>query len=126
MGTLKQWRLSSISDSTLRRRQSSSRPRVQLLLRTVPVQPQARYRGRRLLVLYIDLYNMSLFDQLRTYAHADRYIATQMTPADMVQIMVFQNGRLRVKQEFTDDRAALRDVIESLRAATEDDEPTAD
>jgi VWFA-related protein len=88
------------------------------------VQPQARYRGRRLLVLYIDLYNMSLFDQLRTYAHADRYVATQMTPVDMVQIVVFENGRLRVKQEFTDDRTALRDVIESLRAATEDDEPT--
>jgi VWFA-related protein len=90
----------------------------------VPVVPgQRRYRGRRLLVLYIDLYNMSLFDQLRTYAHADRYVATLMTPADMVEIVVFEKGRLRVMQEFTDDRAALREVIESLRSATEGDAP---
>jgi VWFA-related protein len=87
-------------------------------------QGQSRYSGRRLLVLYIDLYNMPLFDQLRTYAHADRYVATQMTPADLVQIVVFENGRLRVKQEFTDDRTALREVIESLRSATDGDEPS--
>jgi VWFA-related protein len=86
------------------------------------IQAQRRHRGRRLLVLYIDRTNMSLFDQLRTYAHADRYLATQMTPADVVEIIVSDKGRLRVAQEFTDDRPALRQAIESLRRATEDDE----
>ena len=35
-----------------------------------------------------------------------------MTPADMVAIMVFQNGAVRLKQNFTDDRAVLREAIQ--------------
>ena len=33
----------------------------------VPLPGDARYRGRRLLVLYFDLYNMPFFDQIRMY-----------------------------------------------------------
>jgi VWFA-related protein len=88
----------------------------------VPVPGDARYRGRRLLVLYFDLYNMPFFDQLRMYAAADKYVAAQMAPADMVAVMVFQNGVVRLKQDFTDDRAALRDLVRDLVTAAEENE----
>ena len=80
----------------------------------VPLPGDARYRGRRLLVLYFDLYNMPFFDQIRMYQGARQYIAAQMAPADMVAIMVFQSARVSLKTDFTDDRAALRSVIEEL------------
>jgi VWFA-related protein len=86
----------------------------------VPVPGDVRYRGRRLLVFYFDLYNMPFFDQQRTYAAADRYIATGMAPADMVAVMVFQNGVVRLKQDFTDDRAALRELVGELVTAAEE------
>jgi len=48
------------------------------------------------------------------YSAAGQYIDRQMTPADLVAVMVFQDGRVRLKQDFTDDRAALRDVLGGL------------
>jgi VWFA-related protein len=80
----------------------------------VPRPGDVRYRGRRLLVFYLDLLNMPFFDQIRMYSAAGRYIDTQMSPADMVAIMVFQDGRVRLKQDFTGDRAALREVLGAL------------
>jgi VWFA-related protein len=87
---------------------------------SVPLPGDQRYRGRRLVVLYIDLYNMPFFDQMRVYANATKYVDSLMNPADMVSIMVFENGRVRVRQEFTDDRAALRKCIEELLVAADD------
>jgi VWFA-related protein len=86
----------------------------------VPVPGDVRYRGRRLLVLYFDLFNMGPFDQARMYAAADRYIATAMTPADLIAVMVFERGVARLRQDFTDDRTVLRSLVASL-AAVEDD-----
>ncbi|HTM25287.1 MAG TPA: VWA domain-containing protein [Vicinamibacterales bacterium] len=87
---------------------------------SVPLPGDVRYRGRRLIVLYFDLYNMSFFDQLRVYASAHKYIATGLTPADLVAIMVFQNGAVRTKLEFTDDRAALGEAVRQLEAAADE------
>jgi VWFA-related protein len=80
----------------------------------VSVPGAAVYRGRRLLVLYIDLSKMPFFDQLRTFDSAYRYITTQMTPPDLVSIMVFDGAGVRLKQNFTDDRAALRTALQAL------------
>src|SRR5579863_6672883 len=85
----------------------------------VSVPGTAAYRGRRLLVLYLDLSKMPFFDQLRTFDGAYRYITTQMTPADLVAIMVYDGAGVRLKQNFTDDRAALRTTIQALADATE-------
>jgi VWFA-related protein len=86
----------------------------------VPGAGDTRYRDRRLLVLYLDLYNMPFFDQFRVFDNASRYIGTQMTAADMVAVMTFQNGRMRLRQDFTDDRTRLLGVISDLvRAADE-------
>ena len=89
---------------------------------TVPRPGDVRYRGKRLLVFYFDLYNMPFFDQFRVYGNASKYIDTQMTAADMVAVMLFQNGRLRLKQDFTEDRGVLRGVIADLVKAADEGE----
>jgi VWFA-related protein len=37
-----------------------------------------------------------------------------MTPSDLLAVMAFQGGAVRVRQDFTDDRAKLREVIATL------------
>jgi VWFA-related protein len=88
----------------------------------VPLPGDARYRGRRLVILYLDLFNMPFFDQGRLYDHAAKYITTRMTAADMVAIMVFQNSRVRLKQDFTDDHAALLAIVEELTKEADEGE----
>ena len=86
------------------------------------VQPQiaaspggeVRYRNRRLLVLYFDLSAMPPPDQARAYSAARKFIAEQIGAQDLVAIMTFQGGAVRVKQDFTGDRATLHEVIETL------------
>jgi VWFA-related protein len=58
---------------------------------------------------------MPLADQLRSYENARAFLDTQMTAADMVAVMTYQNGTVRVRQDFTDSRAALREVIDMLQ-----------
>ena len=86
----------------------------------VTVPGDATYRGRRLIVLYFDLSTMPFFDKIRTFESAAMYITKRMTPADMVAIMVFDGAGVRLKQNFTDDRAALGDVIQALLKAADD------
>lgn len=88
---------------------------------SVPVPGDTKYRGRRLIVLYVDLYNMPFFDQLRVYDNAHKYIASSMTAADMVAVMVFQRSRVRLVQEFTDDRPLLQATIDKLLKDANDD-----
>lgn len=92
-----------------------------LTLTAIAASPSGdiRYRDRRLLVLYFDLSAMPPPDQMRAYTNAQKYIDTQMTPADLVAIMTFQGGAVRVRQDFTDNRAALQEVI--LRLIFNDD-----
>ena len=85
-----------------------------------PIPGDVRYRGRRLIVFYFDLFNMGPFDQARMYAAADRYVATRMAPADLIAVMVFQRGGTRLEQDFTDDRAALRTLIAARADALDD------
>src|SRR4029453_5200053 len=75
---------------------------------------EIRYRDRRLLVLYSDATALPTPDLLRACAAARVFIDTQMTPQDLLAIMAFKGGGVRVKQDFTDDRAALREVIQDL------------
>jgi VWFA-related protein len=75
---------------------------------------EIRYRDRRLLVLYFDATALPTADLLRACAAARQFIDTQMAPQDLLSIMTFKGGGVRVKQDFTDDRAALREVIQDL------------
>jgi VWFA-related protein len=80
----------------------------------IPPAGDTRYRDRRLLVLYFDLTAMPPADQMRAYAAAQAFIDTQMQPSDRLAIMTFGGGAVRVKQDFTGDRGALRDAIQTL------------
>jgi VWFA-related protein len=80
----------------------------------VPPPGDARYRDHRLLVLYFDLTAMPPPDQARAYSAALKFIDTQMHASDLLAIMTFGGGAVRVKQDFTADRAQLREVIQTL------------
>jgi VWFA-related protein len=67
--------------------------------------------------------SMPIPDQLRALEAAQKFIRTQMTPADLVAIMMFDNGSVRVLQDFTEDRERLLSIIETL-AVGEDENAT--
>jgi VWFA-related protein len=88
----------------------------------IPAPGEAKYRDRRLLVLYIDLSRMPFFDKFRVFESAETYIRKNMTVADLVAIMSYDNGRAILRQDFTDDRAKLLGVLAALTQAAEDKE----
>jgi len=81
---------------------------------TVPPPGDARFRDRRLLVLYFDLSAMPAGDQMRAYRAALGYIGTQMAPADLLAIVTYEGGAVRVKTDFTNDREQLQTTIDTL------------
>jgi VWFA-related protein len=96
-------------------------PKMQI----APERPgDIRYRDKRLLVLYFDLVAMPIPDQLRALEAAQKFVRTQMTPADLMAIMTFDNGAVQVLQDFTDDRERLLSIVETL-AVGEDEDATA-
>jgi VWFA-related protein len=80
-----------------------------------PPAGTVKYQDRRLLVFYFDQSSMPLTDQLRAFESASRFVDTQLAAADMVAVMTFQNGTVKVRCDFTADRAALREVIRTLQ-----------
>jgi VWFA-related protein len=79
-----------------------------------PPPGDTRYRDRRLLVLYFDLTAMPPADQARAYGAAQKFIETGMQRSDLLAIMTFGGGAVGVKQDFTNDRARLREVMQTL------------
>jgi VWFA-related protein len=76
-----------------------------------PPSGDIRYQDKRLLVLYFDGSSMGPGDQIRAYTNALKFIDTQMTKSDLIAVMSFQNGSVSVKNDFTDDKEKLREVI---------------
>lgn len=72
------------------------------------------YRDRRLVVLYFDLTALPPSDLLRAYAAAKAYVDTQMAPSDLVALMSFEGGAVKVKHDFTDDRPRLVEMLQRL------------
>ncbi|MBZ5675091.1 MAG: VWA domain-containing protein [Acidobacteriia bacterium] len=98
-------------------------PRTQI----APETPgDVRYRDRRLLALYFDMVAMPIPDQLRALDAAQKFIRTQMTPADLVAIMMFDNGAVRVLQDFTEDRERLLSIIETLAVGEDENAALSD
>jgi VWFA-related protein len=81
---------------------------------TPPSSGDARYQNRRLMVLFFDLSNIGQSDALRSFAAVDKFIRTQMTPADLVAVMTFYRGAVEVLLDFTDNRSALNEVLQKL------------
>src|SRR5580692_11307208 len=73
-----------------------------------------RYQDRRLLVLYFDMTAMPPPDQLRAISAAQKFIRTQMTPADRMALMRFEGGAVRVLSDFTDDRVRLTSILQTM------------
>jgi VWFA-related protein len=80
-----------------------------------PESPGSRkYQDRRLLALYFDLSAMPEADQLRAFTAARKFIQTQMTPSDLLALMVYQAGAVQILQDFTADRERLLSIVETL------------
>jgi VWFA-related protein len=87
-----------------------------------------KFRDRRLLVIYFDMSAMPVPDQLRSFAAAQKFIKTNMAPADLMAIMKYDNGAVKVLDDFTDDKDELQKTIDTLVAGEGAgfDEATAD
>ncbi len=84
-------------------------------MRISPEAPgKLRYQDRRLLALYFDMTAMPPADQMRALGAAQKFIRTQMTPADRVSILRYSGGGVDVLQDFTDDRNRLLSILETL------------
>ncbi|MBI3474036.1 MAG: VWA domain-containing protein [Candidatus Solibacter usitatus] len=80
-----------------------------------PSKPgEIRYRDRRLLALFFDFSSMPLPDQIRAQKAAEKFLDEQMSPVDLVSILAFSN-RLQVLQDFTADRAQLKEIVRGFR-----------
>ena len=81
---------------------------------TAETPGNTRYRDHRLMALYFDMSAMGPADQLRSVEAARKFITTQMTPADLVAVMMFTGGAVNVLQDFTGDRDRLATIIETI------------
>ncbi len=75
---------------------------------------RVRYKDKRLIVLFFDLSSMPPSDQIRAQKAGIDFLDHKLTASDMVSIMIFST-RLRVLQDFTNDRETLRSIIEGFR-----------
>ncbi|MGD0796672.1 MAG: VWA domain-containing protein [Acidobacteriaceae bacterium] len=75
---------------------------------------ELRYKDRRLLALYFDMDAMPPPDQLRALSAAEKFIRTNMTPADLVAIMRYNGASVDVLQDFSDDRSRLLSILETM------------
>ena len=112
----------AVADSSIDQAQTAPPARI------APETPgEVRYRDRRLLVLYFDLSAMPPQDQLRAFSSALKFIRTQMSGPDLMAIMQYSGGAVKILQDFTDDRDQLQKTIQTLvLAETGLDENAAD
>src|ERR1700732_2871929 len=71
-------------------------------------------RDKRLLALYFDFSSMQPQEQIRAQQAALKFLNQQMTASDLVGILTYTN-RLRVMQDFTNDRELLLSEIQGFR-----------
>jgi VWFA-related protein len=88
---------------------------------TVPPGGDERFRDRRLIILFFDLSDPSFANHQRMFTGALAYLNQHMTRADLVAVMTYKGGAVRVKQDFTDDREKLGSVIDVLANGTDSD-----
>lgn len=80
-----------------------------------PEQPgDTRYRDHRLLVLYFDMSTMQPVEQLRAFEAAMKFLDAQMNNSELMAVMTFEGGAVRVRQDFTSDREQVRKALNKL------------
>ena len=72
-----------------------------------------KYQDRRLLCMLFDMTSMQPPEQLRAQEAAIKFLETQMTSNDLVEIMTF-NSNIKVVEEFTADRERLITSLKKL------------
>src|ERR1700680_752530 len=83
--------------------------------RTAPAsEPAVSRQDKRLLALYFDFSSMQPQEQVRAQQAALKFLNQQMTASDLVGILTYTN-RLRVMQDFTNDRELLISEIQGFR-----------
>lgn len=93
----------------------------------LPERPgDIRYRDRRLLALYFDMSAMPQPDQLRALRAGLKFVRTQMQALDLLAVMQFEGGAVKVLQDFTNDKEVLGTVIEKLIIGPQDDAAAGD
>ncbi len=70
-------------------------------------------RDRRMLVLFFDLSSMETDDITRAHDAAEKFLAKQLTPADLVSVVVF-SSQLSVLANFTNNRAVLEKAVAQI------------
>jgi VWFA-related protein len=75
---------------------------------------EIKYQGRRLLVLYFDATALPPAELGRAYNGAMKFIDEQMTPSDLMAVMSYGGGGVRVRQDFTSDRERLQYVVQAV------------
>jgi len=70
-------------------------------------------RDRRLIALFFDMTSMETDDILRAHDAAEKFLKQQISPADLVAVIVFST-RLAVLADFTNDRAKLEKAIAQI------------
>ncbi|HEY9139970.1 MAG TPA: VWA domain-containing protein [Bryobacteraceae bacterium] len=93
-------------------------PKAAPAVTSTPIAPETpgdiRYRDRRLLALYFDMSAMPVADQLRALQAAQKFLSTGVTTADLVALMEYEGGAVKVLQDFTSDRELLEQTIQKL------------
>ena len=96
-------------------------------VRTTPVPPgYSRYQDRRLLALYFDMSAMGDVERYRALSAAETFIDTLMKGPDLVSIITYSNGAVRVRQDFTDDRGRLQEALYALFNGEDLDDSSSD
>ena len=81
----------------------------------LPIPPALK--DRRLLILFFDLSAMQPDEIDRSVAASQKYVNQQMLPADLVSVISLGSS-LRVEQDFTTDRALLKQALERLNPSS--------
>ena len=68
---------------------------------------------RRMMILFFDLTSMQTDDLIRAHDAAEKFLKTQLGPADLVSVVTF-GVRLGVLANFTNDRAALEKAVAQI------------
>jgi len=98
-------------------------PHVAPLLAQVQTSPppagttaDTRAKDHRMWVMYFDLDAMTEADLTRAVGAAQRFVRAQMQAQDLLAIMQYRGGSIRVLEDFSDDRDKLAQTIQELFA----------
>lgn len=77
------------------------------------VNSPIRFQDRRLLCLFFDMTSMQPPEQLRAQESAIKFLQSQMTSSDLVEIMTYTTS-IKIVQEWTDNRDLLVSTLKKL------------